>query len=177
MDTPESLNPEEAAVPEPAGEEEPLEDEEKLKLQQLAQNQKIRAERAERELKELKKTPKEPAPLIKVSDLSLKDQYALLHAKVHLDDMDEVIDFANLKKISVTEALTSNVIKSILSEREEERASAKASNTAQTKRSSTQLSDEALVEAAARGEFPQKDEDIKRLAEARMNLRVKGLKK
>lgn len=177
LDNPESLNQEGEAEPETASEETPLEevleepDEELKKTQELAKNQKIRAEKAERELKQLKSQPVKEIKEVKPSDLSLKDQYALLEAKVNLEDLDEVMDYAKLKSISIAAALKTPVIKAILSEREEERTSAKVANTAQVKRGAAKVSDETLLQRAERNEL--EEDEIERLVEARMNRKLK----
>lgn len=170
MEVQDSLNPDgEPEALEPDGEDETE------KERKRAENQKIRAEKAEKDNKalraELAKKAETETP--KTDALSLKDQYALLEAKVHPDDLDEVIDFARFKKIGVAEALKQKVIKGLLSEREEERKSAVASNTGGAKKGAIRLSDEALIERAFSEGLPEKDDDIERLAQARLNQKIK----
>ena len=86
------------------------------KAEELAKNYKIRAEKAEKANKTKVEVASKPQSN---GDLSSKDLYALMEAKVAQDDIDEVIEYANLKKISVSEALKSNVVKSILSDKAE----------------------------------------------------------
>jgi hypothetical protein len=133
------------------------------KAEEFGKNQKIRAERAE-------KKAKEPVSAVQSPDLSSKDIIALTRANVSDDDMDEVIDFAKYKKISVAEALKSSTVKGLLKEKEESRKTAQATNTGTARRGSVKLSDEEIVERAMRGELP---EDPSVLARAQMNLKKK----
>ncbi|KKL92947.1 hypothetical protein LCGC14_1879570, partial [marine sediment metagenome] len=79
-------------------------------------NYKIRAEKAETKLKESTKetTKKEVEETKEDSNLSVKDGIVLAKADIHEEDMDEVIDYAKSKSISISEALQSNMIKSYL---------------------------------------------------------------
>lgn len=139
------------------------------KTEELANNYKIRAEKAEKKLKE----PKEIKDVEKKSSdnsLSTKDLYALTFSKVAEEDIDEVLDYAKFKKISVSEALKTSTVKNLLKEKEEQRNIANATNTNTTRRSNAKLSDEAVIEKAKKGNIPQTDEEISRLAEANMAL-------
>ena len=141
-----------------------------LKAQEAYKSQKIRAEKAEAELKKIKNAPVEKQE--KAPEVSLKDQYALLEAKVHPDDLDEVISFAKFKNIPVAEAIKTSVIKNILTERVEQRKTAEVVNTGGTKRGSVKISDEALIDKARQEGLPEKDEDIDRLVKARLQQRL-----
>lgn len=101
------------------------------------------------------------------SDLSTRDVYALLDAKVPLEDFDVVQKYAKLEGISITDALKDGVVKSILANKAEMRQTAKISNTGNSKRNTGKLSDEALLENAAKGNYPESDEDMLRLVQAR----------
>jgi hypothetical protein len=103
--------------------------------------------------------------------LSTKDTIAIMNAKVHEDDIDEVVEYARFKKIPISEALKSSVIKASLSEREEKRTSGNAANTRNASRGSSQVSVEKLVSDASTGKLPEKDEDIQRLLKAKMGLK------
>lgn len=131
------------------------------KAKELANNQRIRAEKAERLNKD---KPKESS---QSGDLSTKDLYALMESKVPQDDIDEVRDYAKLKNISIPEALKSSIVKSILSEKAEQRNVAKASNTGSSRRGSGSLTDEMLLANLKKGVLPENDEDIVRLAKIR----------
>ncbi len=133
------------------------------KAEELAQNYKVRAEKAEKKAKETKVEKVEP-----VQGLSSKDTIALINAKVNEDDIEEVIEYAKFKKISVSEALKSSVIKASLTEREEQRNTANATSTGKS-RGAAKVSGEALLAKAQKtGEIPDSDEGISALIAARM---------
>ncbi len=104
----------------------------------------------------------------KSSDLSSKDIIALTRGNVSDDDMDEVIDFAKYKKISISEALKSGTIKSLLKDKEEQRKTATATTTTTARRGSTKVSDEEIVAQVSQGRLPEDPAD---LAKARWNLK------
>ncbi len=135
------------------------------KAEELANNYKIRAEKAEKG----KKT--QPAPEAKKGDLSSKDLIAIMNAKVPEDDIDEVVDYAKFKGISVGEALKSSTIKATLSERAEQRNTAAATNTGTVRRGNAKVSDDVLLSEAQKGKLPESDDDIARLIGARSKKR------
>lgn len=97
--------------------------------------------------------------------LSTADILALSKADVDTEDLDEVLDYAKYKKISISEALKSSVLKNTLQERIEQRKSAEAVTTKGTRRAaSSQVSDDRLLADAQNGIFPDREEDIARLA-------------
>lgn len=101
--------------------------------------------------------------------LSTADILALSKADVDTEDLDEVLDYAKYKKISISDALKSSVLKATLQERAEERKSAEAVTTKGTRRAaSSQVSDDRLLADAQNGIFPEKEEDIQRLAKLRI---------
>jgi hypothetical protein len=128
------------------------------------QAQKVRAEKAEKAIKtrvEVKPQPKAEGP-------SLKDYVALKNADIHEDDVDDVIEYAKFKKISITDALKSSVVKATLSEKVELRNTANATNTGKTRSGSSKQSGENLLEKAKKtGEVPESDEAMNALLEAR----------
>jgi len=130
-----------------------------------------RAKKAEAEAKKLKaELARKPQTAEKqVGEVSLKDQYALLEAKVPADDIDEVINYAKFKGISVSEALKSSVIKATLSEKAEQRKTSEVTNTAGSRRTTVKMTDEMIVQNAAEG----KSFDPEALALARINLKKK----
>lgn len=167
--TEEVVNTEEVEVETPA--EDTEDDVEALR----EKNKKLfeRAKKAEAEAKELKtkvKAPEQKPQTVEkqTGDVTLKDQYALLEAKVPADDIDEVISYAKYKGISVAEALKTAVVKATLSERAEVRKTAEVAHTGGGKRTTVKLSDEALVNKAEQGDLP---EDPDALVEARFNLK------
>lgn len=136
------------------------------KAKELAQNYKIRAEKAERAAKGSKEShPQKQAS--KADALSTQDLYALMENKVASEDIQEVQEYAQLKGISISEALKSSVVKTILSEKSEMRNVASASNVGSAKRGSSKLSDEALIANVKKGIVPESDEDIMRYVQAR----------
>ncbi len=138
------------------------------KAKQLAENYKIRAEKAERVAKQVKQP--EVKPEAKSEDLSQTDFYALVKANVAEEDISEIKDYANLKKISITEALKTSFIKSYLGDKEEQRKVAQATNVSNVRRGSSQVSEEVLEENARQGKLPTDDNEIKRLARNKIGL-------
>ena len=141
------------------------------KAQEIARNQKIRAEKAEAELKKLKQS--EPAEVEKETpknnDLSTDDLYSLMEAKVSKEDIPEVKEAAKVLGITITEALNRPLIKNMLKEKAEERATANATSTATSKRGTRKDSDEAILEKARQGKVTE--DDIDRLVQAEMNAK------
>ena len=133
-----------------------------------------RMKQAEQEAKELKiklsktsvETPKKVS-----SELSTKDIYALMEAKVPEQDIDKVQEIAKLKGISVSEAIKLPLTKQILSDEAEQRQTASASNVGSSRRSSTKISDEVLLEKAQKGEMPENETDFERLFNARKGIK------
>ena len=130
------------------------------KQKQLAENQKKRAEKAE-------KKSKTPAPS-NDSGMSALDIIAISKADVAEEDLDEVLDYAKYKGISIAEALKSNVVKATLTDNAEHRKSAEAVSTGSTRRGSSQVSDERLLENASNGNLPSSDADMNRLAKLKI---------
>jgi hypothetical protein len=132
------------------------------KAEELANNYKIRAEKAEKKAKETVKVE------TKTEGLSSRDTIALINAKVHEDDVDEVLDYARFKKIPISEALKSSVVKASIAEREELRNTANATNTGRTRSGSSKVSGDSLLEKARKtGEMPDTEDGIKALIDAR----------
>ena len=137
------------------------------KAEQLASNYKIRAEKAEKKTSKTKVETEAP----KNSDISQLDTFALIKADVHVDDIKEVADYATHKGISITEALGTNVVKTILSDSTETRKVAAATHTGSAKRSTVGLSDTALIANAEAGKLPDNDADLIRFIRARKGLK------
>ena len=127
------------------------------KHKELADNYKTRAENAERDLKKLR-----PADAKKGDDdLSKKDLYALMQAKIPEDDVDDITEFAKFKGITVTEALKSNVVKTMLADKAETRRTAEATQTRSTRQTSRGDGASIIANAKAKGEegLPSKGSD------------------
>ncbi|MFA6314976.1 MAG: hypothetical protein WC648_01220 [Candidatus Paceibacterota bacterium] len=168
VDTTETTTPEvtpEVTTPDEGAEESIEEVKEKLtKAEKKASDQEQRAIIAEKKLKD------KPTVESKPDGLSSKDIIALSKADVHEDDLDEVLDYAKYKKISIGDALKSNVIKTLLKDKQDERKTAAATNTGTARRGSVKVSDEEIVDKSTKGQLP---EDPEALAKARWNLKKK----
>lgn len=130
------------------------------KNKELADNYKKRAEKAEQDAKKI-------APV--EENLTQKDVLVLSKADVHEDDMDEVIDFAKFKKISIADALKNDSLKAILSHNTEVRKSAAVAQAKPRQGGQQKPTDEAVIEKAFdKGEIPEKgSEEADRLFWAR----------
>ena len=136
------------------------------KAEELAKNYKIRAEKAEKLVKPnvVKQEVKQESPI----SMTTRDYIALSNAKINEDDIPDIEEFAKFKKISIADALKSNVVKTILSEKEEMRKTANATNTGNARKSQMKVSGEALIEKARRGE---EIDDIDALVQARFEAK------
>lgn len=116
--------------------------------------------------------PVETKPEVKElsQELSNRDTLLLAKADVDLDDVDEVVDFAKYRKITIAEALKNSTLKAILADKKEERTTAKATQMTSSRKSS-QPSADALLERAQKGEA--KEEDIDKIVQARMDAKLK----
>lgn len=99
------------------------------KAEEVARNQKIRAEKAEAEAKKPKKEDR------KEDNLSIKDWKAL--QDVPEEDIDEVMDFAKYKGVSIAEAKANPVVQTILKTRLEERKTAQATATGASRKTTS----------------------------------------
>jgi len=136
------------------------------KKAELADNYKTRAEKAEAEAKKAKPAEKE----IKNDnpDISSKDIYTLIDAKVPREDVEEVVKAAKLLGKTIDEALKDDVVKTILSNRQEFRKTSEATNTTTARPGTKKVSDEEILGKASKGEFPDKgSEEADRLFWAR----------
>ncbi len=106
-------------------------------------------------------------------EISQVDLYALIKENVPQEDITDVTEYATLKKISIADALKSTFIKTLLSEKTEERKTAEATNTGAARRGSVQVSGDTLLSKASKGELPESDEDLERLVDARLNQKGK----
>lgn len=106
---------------------------------------------------------KKDAVVSTTSTLNSKDLLAIMQNNVHEDDLDEVIEYATLKKIPVSEALKTNVVKTILSNNAEFRKTAEVSNTAPARKGVSKTSDDTLLSNLSKGQIPESKEDAERL--------------
>ena len=167
--------PEGDPTPQDGGEETPTnegdeltpEQREELEKKAKASSQNYeRAKKAEEELKKLKESKDEEKPTSS-DDLTNKDVIFLAKADIHEDDVDEVLEWAKFKKVSVSEAYKQ--MKTTLDVRAEERKTANATNTQQRTRGTSKTDGEDILQKAeSTGEVPTSAKDMDKLAEARM---------
>ena len=138
-------------------------EEEIAKVKEIAENQRIRAEKAEKDKKVEGEVKKE------TPELSTKDVLYLAKSDIHEDDLTEVLDWAKFKGISITEA--HKAIKTTLDVRKEERKTAEATNTGAS-RATTKVTGESLLEKARQGQLSDKEEDIDKIVDARMEEKL-----
>lgn len=113
--------------------------------------------------------PKEKKAEPKSEGLSIKDTVAIQRANIHEDDIEEVIDFAKHKGVSVSEALKHPVIQSTLKINQSNREAQEALNTKGANPKQTKVSGKDLVEKANQGALPEDDAGIASLADAFVN--------
>jgi hypothetical protein len=160
-----------------ADDEEELTPENFKKYKDLSHNYKIRAEKAESKLKGNDKEESKKQTFNKsksADDFSTKDMYSLIKADVPEEDFERVGNYAKLNKLSIAEALKDEDLQLILNRQAEKRATAKATITGQRRAGSQQVSDQKLLENASKGIIPQNEDDIERLAKARIEERKAG---
>ncbi len=160
----------------PEGDEDALEPQEEesndelAKLKEIAENQRIRAEKAEKELKERK--VEKPTP--REDYLSQSDMIALIKEDIEDDGLiDEVKTFAKLKNITVKEALKSSVMRAVIAERKEELATAEATAIGNKRSGGRAETPEELISKARSGNVSETDDGIARLVEARFQSKRK----
>jgi hypothetical protein len=152
-------------------EEEDESSEEETDFATKYEEEKARRIKAEEAIEKAKKKGK-TAPAVQSNGLSTADIIALTRANIEDEDIDEVLDYARYRKISVAEALKSSVVKATLSERAEERKSAQAVYTGGgTRRAGGSVSDERLMADASKGNLPESEADLARLTILRMKNR------
>lgn len=103
--------------------------------------------------------------------LSVKDSIALAKADINVDDIDDVLEFAKFKNMSVSDALNNNMVKAMLKDKEETRRTAQATSTKDGRRAPKQVSSDELLSNARKGNLPQDDNDIARMVEARLEAK------
>lgn len=86
--------------------------------------------------------------------LSVKDLHAL--KDVHEDDVDDVLEYAELKKISISDAKKSTIVQTILADKVEKRKTAEATPTGATRPVSKKLDGNTLNKnLKEKGEIPE----------------------
>jgi hypothetical protein len=117
--------------------------------------------------------PATPAPVQpEAGTITPLDAVAIAKADVHEDDIQEVIDYAKFKKVSVADALKSDYVKSTLDRKTEERRTAQATATGPKRPGSAAKTGEGLLEKArSTGELPESQADLDSLVAARFPKR------
>lgn len=135
------------------------------KAEQLALNQKIRAEKAEKLVKSTQR--------VETPNLSTKDAIALMEHKIkEEEDIEEVENWAKFKGISIAQALKSDELKAVLNIKAEKRGSARATNTGSARHSPSNLTEAQLMQKAIRTrEIPESSEDMDKLVKAVIDSR------
>ena len=151
-ETPEVIPPEEPT--------EPTEDVAELK-------KKLATAEAQKDHWKKKATVKKDTPVS--TDLSSKDLYAMITDKVPQEDVDEVIKASKALGISIPDALKSEIVKGILSDKAEKRKTAEVANTDNTTSEPTETTADELLKNAAKGDLPEDDEGIAKLIAAKLN--------
>ena len=121
-----------------------------------------RLKKAEEELKKLKAAK----PKKEQEGLSNKDVLYLAKADIHEDDVDDVLDWAKFKGVTVKEA--HEQLKDTLTVRDEQRKTAETTQVRGGQRGASAMKGEDILKRAEKGELPESDEDIRKLAEARI---------
>lgn len=142
------------------------------KRKQAEHNQKIRAEKAEKALKLGNVKEDKPTAHSNELNLSALDTIALMKANIEdEEDINEVIEYARFKKIPISQALKSTVIRASLEEKAEHRKSALAMSTKSNRSSVQKPTEEILMSKAQKGEMPDSEDDIAKLYRARKGLK------
>ena len=139
--------------------------------------QKIKHRKEVEELRKNNPPKKEDKKEEKKDDFvfSPKDNLALIRAEVEDEDLDEVLEYARFKKVSVSEALKLPLLKSRLAELKQERATALATQTKGGNRGVKKETGEAILERARQQNLPNEEDDegIGKLAGAHLAARFK----
>lgn len=143
---------------------------EEVEAEEEAIDWEARAKKAEAAIIKAKSKPKTEATHKTETKLSTFDQLALIKANIETeDDLDEVVRWADYNKITVAQALQSNILKATLNEKAEQRLSALAVNTGTGRRASGAVSEARLLADAQKGIMPESAEDIAKLARMRIS--------
>jgi len=160
---------EQEATPEVAEQEEEVEQVDEVeamraeleKAKQIAENQRIRAEKAEAKAKI---RPEQQSSVV----LNAGDMMAIKNADLDPKDMDLVEKYAKDNNMSLREAISHPHVKAILSYEAELRTTAIATNVEGVRRGTVKVTDDTLINNANAGKIPTSDDEIERLVSARM---------
>lgn len=101
-------------------------------------------------------------------ELSVTDAVVLMQAGVKADHFKEVTQAAKVLKMSIPEALNTNVVKAILAQKTEEEKTANATIVKAPARGTTKVTGHQVLEKFENGSLPESDAEFAALAEARM---------
>jgi len=138
------------------------------KSNEIAENQKIRAEKAEKKNKPV--IEDKPAPKKEATDQSLtsKDVLALTGAGITSDeDVEYLLKVSKGFGMTIAEAIKDQTIKAKLEDQQEERKTADATNTKGGSQSNAKVSGATLMAKASKGNLPDNDADMSKLVSAR----------
>jgi serine/threonine protein phosphatase PrpC len=136
------------------------------KKEQAFQDQKKRAEKAERALKDAKAKPEKSD-----DDLSTKDILALSTAGIADEEDIEVLQkAAKINGTTLAQAIKDPIVQAILKGKQEERQTALAASTTNTRRVPHERTGTDLLSNAAKGVMPENKTDIQKLVRARIGL-------
>lgn len=124
-------------------------------------------------IKKQAETKKKPdADETSKDNLSSMDVMALMQNNVtHTDDIEEVVEYAKLKKMSIKDALNAGIVKKILADNAEARKIADGTHTGASTRTTGKVSDDVLLSNAKKGQMPENEEDLARLVKLRKGLK------
>jgi uncharacterized protein YehS (DUF1456 family) len=115
--------------------------------------------KAQQESKEVKEN--------KTEDISMSELRSLIANNVPEEDTQVAIKYARMENISVSDALKTPELKAILGVKAEYRKTAQLTSTGSARRGTSKVSDDVLDTNASKGNLPQDDEGIRRLAQMR----------
>lgn len=123
----------------------------------------------------VKKAQPKVKPVVEEVEVALspKDYLSLTENKISSDDFDEVMRLSKILGKSVSETLKDKTAKVILSQRNEERASAQAANTS-TSRRTTKANDTNLLENLEKNVVSEADDDVEKLVLAQLAAKRKA---
>lgn len=105
-----------------------------------------------------------------VDALPQSDVMTLIRNDIHENDIPEIVDYAQMKGLTIAEALKTPVVQSILDTNKEARTVEDATNTGKTGKTASGISDDELLANAKKGIMPESDADMDRLAKLRLGV-------
>lgn len=102
------------------------------------------------------------------TNLSPVESVLLVQSGIAADDVNEVLEYANYRKLSISDALKDSTLQTIVKTRIEERKTAAATIVAPAGRQAPRETVESILDAASQGQLPESDAGVDRLAAARL---------